>query len=62
MAFVARCRGWGYAIGGESAYLAQRRLVQIATMGAITREKFEGVFDRLQRWLAQRPVLTMSPT
>ncbi len=57
VAFVARCRGWGYAIGGESAYLAQRRLVQIATMGAITREKFEGLFDHLERWLAQRPVL-----
>jgi aspartate aminotransferase-like enzyme len=57
VAFVARCRSWGYAIGGESAYLAQRRLVQIATMGAINREKFEGLFDHLERWLAQRPVL-----
>jgi aspartate aminotransferase-like enzyme len=59
VAFVSRCRSWGYAIGGESAYLAQRRLVQIATMGAITREKFEGLFDHLETWLAQRvaPVL-----
>jgi aspartate aminotransferase-like enzyme len=57
VAFVARCRAWGYAIGGESQYLAQRRLVQIATMGAITRERFEGLFDHLERWLAQRPVL-----
>jgi aspartate aminotransferase-like enzyme len=57
VAFVARCRSWGFAIGGESAYLAQRRLVQIATMGAINREKFEGLFDHLERWLAQRPVL-----
>ena len=29
---------WGFAIGGESSYLAERRLVQIATMGAVTRE------------------------
>jgi aspartate aminotransferase-like enzyme len=57
VAFVARCRAWGYAIGGESQYLAQRRLVQIATMGAITRERFEGLFDHLERWLAHRPVL-----
>lgn len=57
VAFVARCRGWGYAIGGESQYLAQRRLVQIATMGAIIRERFEGLFDHLERWLVQRPVL-----
>jgi aspartate aminotransferase-like enzyme len=56
VAFVARCRSWGYAIGGESGYLTQRRLVQIATMGAITRDRFDGLFDHLERWLAQRPV------
>src|SRR5262249_6210096 len=54
VAFVSRCRSWGHAIGGESAYLAQRRLVQIATMGAITREKVEGLFDHLDTWLAPR--------
>ncbi len=57
VSFVARCRAWGYAIGGESTYLAQRRLVQIATMGAITRDQFEGLFDHLEHWLAQKPVL-----
>jgi hypothetical protein len=42
---------WGYAIGGESAYLSRRRLVQIATMGAVTWEMFAGLFDHLDHWL-----------
>jgi aspartate aminotransferase-like enzyme len=56
-AFVNRCRLWGFAIGGESAYLSQRRLVQIATMGAITSDMFTSLFDHLEDWLARRPVL-----
>ena len=55
--FVHRCRGWGFAIGGESAYLAQRRLVQIATMGAITRDMFASLFDHLETWLARSPLV-----
>jgi aspartate aminotransferase-like enzyme len=35
--FVERCRSLGYWIGGESAYLAARGLVQIANMGAVNR-------------------------
>ena len=46
--FVQRCRRWGFAIGGESSYLAERRLVQIATMGAVTRELCEPLFDHLR--------------
>src|SRR5262249_20114394 len=56
--FVARCRSWGYAIGGQSGYLAQRRFVQISTMGAVRREDLLGFFDHLEamgqeppRWL-----------
>ncbi len=57
-AFVLRCRGWGYAIGGESAYLAQRRLVQVATMGAVTREMCVPLFEHLDDWLFRKqPVL-----
>jgi len=56
-AFVARCRRWGFAIGGQSGYLAKRRLVQIATMGAVTREMCSPLFDHLERWLASRPAL-----
>jgi aspartate aminotransferase-like enzyme len=52
--FVGRCKAWGYSIGGHSQYLAERRLVQIATMGAISREDCTGLFDRLRRWLKQR--------
>jgi len=59
-AFVARCRRWGFAIGGQSGYLAQRRLVQIATMGAVTREMCAPLFAHLQRWLAAKPALAGS--
>jgi aspartate aminotransferase-like enzyme len=58
--FVARCRGWGYAIGGQSAYLAERRFVQIATMGAMTREAVAPLFARLGRWLAKKPELALA--
>lgn len=54
VAFVGRCRSWGYAIGGESAYLAQRRLVQIATMGAVTHQTVTDLFDRLAKWLDRK--------
>jgi aspartate aminotransferase-like enzyme len=53
--FVARCRTWGFAIGGQSGYLAERRLVQIATMGAMTREMCEPFFEYLRRYLADLP-------
>ncbi|HWY86676.1 MAG TPA: GNAT family N-acetyltransferase [Gemmataceae bacterium] len=52
--FVKRCRSWGYAIGGESAYLSRRRLVQIATMGAVEWDMLAGIFDHLESWLAKR--------
>jgi aspartate aminotransferase-like enzyme len=50
-AFVARCRTWGFAIGGESAYLTQRRLVQIATMGAVHQSMLEPLFHNLEESL-----------
>jgi aspartate aminotransferase-like enzyme len=50
-AFVARCLEWGFSIGGQSGYLAERRLVQIATMGNISREDCAPLFDRLERRL-----------
>jgi len=50
-AMVDRCRQWGYVIGGQSGYLAERRLVQIATMGAMTREACAGLFECLAGWL-----------
>ncbi len=52
-AFVSRCRSWGFGIGGQSRYLAERRLVQIATMGAISREDFAPLFDQLGSWLTK---------
>jgi aspartate aminotransferase-like enzyme len=56
-AFVARCHFWGYAIGGQSGYLAERRLVQIATMGAVTREACGPLFAHLEESLVSRPAL-----
>jgi aspartate aminotransferase-like enzyme len=46
-AFVARCGGWGYQIAGQSGYLAGRRLVQLAVMGAVTRADLAPLLDRL---------------
>ncbi len=55
-AFVARCRLWGFAIGGQSGYLAEKRMVQIATMGAVTRDQVSPLFGHLDRWLNGRMV------
>jgi aspartate aminotransferase-like enzyme len=49
--FVARCRHWGFAIGGTSGYLQERRLVQIATMGTVRQEDVAPLFDHLERLL-----------
>jgi aspartate aminotransferase-like enzyme len=54
LSFVARCRRWGFAIGGESGYLAHRRYVQIATMGAVNRDMVAPLFEHLQIWLAKQ--------
>lgn len=51
LSFVERCRVWGFAIGGESSYLAARRFVQIATMGAVTRKMVSPLFTHIERWL-----------
>jgi aspartate aminotransferase-like enzyme len=56
-AFVARCHFWGYELGGQSGYLAERRLVQIATMGAVTRELCAPLFTHLENSLVPRPEL-----
>ena len=45
--FVEQCRVWGYQIAGQSGYLAERRLVQIAVMGAVTASDVEPLLDRL---------------
>lgn len=45
--FVVRCREWGYLIAGQSGYLADRNLVQIAVMGAVSREDVDGLLDLL---------------
>src|SRR5262249_32772009 len=56
-AFVARCRFWGYELGGQSGYLAERRLVQIATMGAVTCELCAPLFTHLENALVPKPAL-----
>lgn len=52
--FVHCCRSWGFALGGQSGYLAERRLVQIATMGAVSRDDCEPLFAHLETWGAKR--------
>jgi hypothetical protein len=48
------------AIGGQSGYLAERRLVQVATMGAVTREMCSALFQHLQSWLRPERALAMA--
>jgi len=49
--FVNRCQTWGFLIGGQSGYLMEQRLVQIATMGTIGREHLDRLFEQMERWL-----------
>jgi aspartate aminotransferase-like enzyme len=42
--FLGQCRAAGFWIGGESGYMAERGLVQIATMGAIECRHIEDLF------------------
>jgi len=58
--FVSRCEGWGFLIGGQSGYLADQRLVQIANMGTITQDDLERLFLRMELWLARRKAYLMA--
>jgi aspartate aminotransferase-like enzyme len=51
--FVRRCRRWGFEIGGISRYLADRGLVQIATMGCVSRVDLRRFFEDLGCWLGK---------
>lgn len=53
--FVELCRCAGFLIGGQSTYLSERRLVQIATMGAIRQQECEAFFQYLDRLLLSHP-------
>ena len=46
--FVGRCMEWGYLVAGRSDYLAERRLAQVAVMGAVGREDVDGLLARLR--------------
>jgi aspartate aminotransferase-like enzyme len=58
--FVTRCGNWGFSIGGQSGYLAERSLVQIATMGAVAREDCAPLFAQLDHWLGEMTTLQAS--
>ncbi len=45
--FVELCRSWGYQIAGQSGYLAERGLVQIAVMGSVSARDVEPLLDKL---------------
>lgn len=53
--FVELCRHAGFLIGGQSTYLSERRLVQIATMGAIRQQDCEAFFQFLNSLLQFHP-------
>jgi aspartate aminotransferase-like enzyme len=52
--FVSLCASWGFLIGGQSGYLAEKRVVQVANMGTLGQEDFNRLFLRLEFWLARR--------
>ena len=55
--FIARCRDFGYAVGGESGYLSRRNWCQVATMGELSIDDCRPLFDRLAVWLErERPL------
>jgi aspartate aminotransferase-like enzyme len=56
--FVNRCETWGYSIGGQSGYLHEQRVVQIANMGAISRDDLEGLFEPLENWLSHQQTVS----
>lgn len=47
--FVAQCSAWGYQIAGQSGYLAERNLVQIAVMGHLSEHELEPLLLKLSR-------------
>lgn len=49
-AFLELCRTWGFELAGQSAYLAQRGWLQIATMGDVHQEDCRPLFDQWRRW------------
>jgi len=54
-AFVELCRSAGYLVAGQSSYLTERNLVQIATMGAVTRGDCEPLFRCLEAIRGAQP-------
>ena len=52
--FVNRCQSWGFLIGGQSGYLMEQRLVQVANMGTICQADLERLFNSMERWLKRR--------
>ena len=45
--FVAKCHRWGFQIAGQSGYLAERGLVQIAVMGHVSADEIEPLIANL---------------
>lgn len=46
--FVAACNAWGYQVAGQSGYLADRGLVQIAVMGDVTKDQITPLLEKLE--------------
>ncbi len=49
--FVNKCLEWGFLIGGQSGYLAELRLAQIANMGNVQRDDLARLFENMETYL-----------
>lgn len=50
-AFYDLCLSWGFEISGQSGYLLDRGILQIATMGDVSRRDCARLFARLRLWM-----------
>jgi aspartate aminotransferase-like enzyme len=50
---VARSRRAGFEIAGESQYLRDRGLLQLATMGDVSMDHVRSFFDHFEEWMRE---------
>jgi len=51
---LARCREWGFGLGGGSRYLRERGWLQLATMGDVQASDCARLFAAMSAWLESR--------
>jgi len=53
--FLKLAETWGYRLAGQSSYLQDRRLAQIATYGEFEPQELDGLFRSWRAWGLRRP-------